>query len=145
MIYRIAVASSDGEEVDLSFGEAAAFRIYRVDGTSIELEEMRMCAPEEEVSCTGEAASFVGCGSGAGNGTGCAAAASGKAERLSDCRCLVCRKAGFRIIKQLEKRAVSVFDIQCSVEEALRKIAEYYDRLDTHRPLRKIRGREEET
>jgi hypothetical protein len=38
--------------------------------------------------------------------------------------------------KQLEKKAVSAFDIEYPVNEALEKIAFYFDRLDNHKSLR---------
>ncbi|MCM1228176.1 MAG: hypothetical protein NC320_12300 [Clostridium sp.] len=73
------------------------------------------------------------CGSGCGgNGE-----ASAKVELVADCRAVVCKKIGFNIQKQLERKAISSFDVNCSVKEALDKISAYYSRIDRHESLRK--------
>ena len=56
----------------------------------------------------------------------------GKVEALADCRCVVCKKVGFQAQKQFEKKAISVFDVDCEVKEALEKITFYYNKLDKH-------------
>ncbi len=80
------------------------------------------------------------CGTGGACGlqSGCSgrAGTSGKVELISDCRCVVCRKIGFHIQKQLERRAISAFDVSCSVEEALEKISFYFERVDNHESLK---------
>ncbi|MDE5966580.1 MAG: hypothetical protein K2G89_07085 [Lachnospiraceae bacterium] len=146
MSYKIAVASSDGKQIDESFGSAKRFIIYEVvDGKYNFLEERifqqeksgkdtesstEKCATsgscEIEGSCNNQTA---GCGSGAGEGTA-------KVELISDCRCIVCQKIGFRIQKQLERKAISAFDVSVPVEEALAKIAYYFERMDNHESLR---------
>lgn len=71
--------------------------------------------------CSGSSASF-GCGTdntgggcgensaagGCGTGGGCGSAGGTfpKVQLLSDCRCIVCKKIGFNIQKQLEKLAL---------------------------------------
>jgi nifB-related protein len=76
------------------------------------------------------------CGTGAcgGDRTGCSGPAeiADKVEAISDCRCVVCKKIGFQAQKQFEKKAISVFDVACTVQEALDKITFYYGKLDNH-------------
>ena len=146
MSYRIAVASSDGEQIDLHFGGASFFYIYEVDdGGNYSLLERRLvpqvegaggapasCAP---ASCAqggdGCAPSGAGC-SGLGGG-GCGAAGpSARVELLADVRAVIAAKIGFNATKQLEKRAISSFDVDCSVEEALEKITKYFYSVDNH-------------
>ena len=161
MAYKIAVGSSDRINVDLKFGEVTKFLIYEVD-KDIKLVEERETAPEsvsETAALTAEkgtkpenesgerrqgcSAAVNGCGGnseGCGNsGGGCGgpSAVSAKVELISDCRCVVCKKIGFQAQKQFEKKAISVFDVECGIREALDKISFYYSRVDRHESLRK--------
>ncbi len=154
MSYKIAIASSDGTNIDLSFGEASAFDIYEVDGTEYTLTERRKYDFPENVipgqpkqseesgiqAGCGSSEASGGCGSSGncGTGTGCGSAGGQfpKVELLRDCRCIVCKKIGFHVVKQLEKLAITSFDIDCSVEEALRKITDYLYKIDNHQSLR---------
>ena len=60
----------------------------------------------------------------------------GKVALIEDCRAVVCKKVGFQAQKQFEKKAISVFDVECSVEEALEKITSYYYKIDNRQSLR---------
>ncbi|MDE6034996.1 MAG: hypothetical protein K2G36_03700 [Ruminococcus sp.] len=60
-----------------------------------------------------------------------------KVEIISDCRAVVCEKTGFYIRKQLERKAISAFDVSCKISEALGRITSYYNRIDSHESLRK--------
>ncbi|MBQ9608397.1 MAG: hypothetical protein IJV15_03015 [Lachnospiraceae bacterium] len=164
MSYKIAVATSDEINVDETFGQAKRFIIYEAEGRSYKKLEERIveddnqdavqdisdvgrgelagCNPEA-VGCdvnSGCSTEAVGCGSGngCGSGSGCAGGGANHAKLslVLDCRALVCKKIGFSVQKQLEKKAISSFDVTCTVEEALDKITFYYDRMDNHRSLR---------
>jgi len=137
MGYKIAVGTSDGENIDLKFGEVAAFHIYEVEGKSYHLQEIRP-AGEETGTC-----GTTGCASGgcSGDGHGCSGPNEilGRVEKIADCRCIVCKKIGFQAQKQFEKKAISVFDIDCPIKEALEKISGYYDKIDRHESIRRSR------
>ncbi len=140
MAYKIAVASSDGVHVDLKFGEAVKFLIYEVTD-SVRLSEERLIPAETDTQDKTENADTTqvchsgGCG---GNGNGCHGSSGSilKVERLLDCRCIVCKKIGFFAQKQFEKKAIPVFDVDCSVQEALDKIRFYYHKIDKHETFR---------
>ncbi|SCY08125.1 Dinitrogenase iron-molybdenum cofactor [Butyrivibrio hungatei] len=148
MSYLIAVATSDAKVVDLGFGAAKGFHIYEVEGTEYKEKEYREFAEEETAEqaaegcgqdgqgsgCGGQTA---GCGGNSGGGCGGAGGASKKVELIADCRSLVCQKIGFQAQKQLEKKAIAGFDVDCSVDEALAKIAAYFDKIDNHISLRR--------
>ena len=121
MSYKIAVGSSDEKNVDLKFGEVSEFLIYEVDGLSYNLTEKRT------VTKTG-----LSCSSCSGNGQGCSGPSevTGKVEVISDCRAVVCKRIGFQAQKQFEKKAISVFDVECEIKDALEKITTYYDKID---------------
>lgn len=140
MSYKIAVASSDGKQIDETFGSAGRFIIYEVtNNTYKKAEERVFCeaeADKERVLCKPSEGCGSGSGCGAGEGCGKAGEGSAKVELILDCRCVVCRKIGFHIQKQLERKAISAFDVSCSVEEALEKLSYYFDRMDKHESLR---------
>ena len=134
MAYKIAIGSSDEKNVDLKFGEVKEFLIYEVEQKEIRLVEKRKIQEENtDADCS---TSGAGCDSGgcSGKGTGCGGPTHiiGKVEALSDCRCVVCKKVGFQAQKQFEKKAISVFDVECEVQEALEKITSYYGKIDNH-------------
>ncbi|MDE6835282.1 MAG: hydrogenase [Ruminococcus sp.] len=133
MLYKIAVATSDGENINETFGSAKSFVIYEVSDGICNKSEERICITEENNCNSGV------CGNSAGCGTGCGGHSepSAKVEIISDCRAIVCKKIGFHIRKQLEHKAISAFDVSCTIDEALDKITFYYNRIDKYEPLRK--------
>lgn len=142
MAYKIAVGSSNGINIDLKFGEVNEFIIYEVDGKRYDLIETRTVSYEDsynehkEISnCEDKDCGTNGC---SGNGHGCAGPTdvAYKVELIADCRCVVCAKIGFQAQKQFERKAISVFDVECTISEALDKISHYYEKIDSHQSLR---------
>lgn len=150
MSIKVAIASSDGLNIDLHFGQAKSFLIYELKGSKFELTEKREVPPQSDTpvvstgSTTGtsdcnpavsvgcETGGF-GCGSGGGcggSGGGCGGAASGPlapaVELLLDCRSVVAAQIGQGMGRQFQRNAISVFDIELPIEEALNKLAAYY-------------------
>ena len=123
MAYKIAIGSSDKIHVDLKFGEVSKFLIYEVD-SDIKLIEERIV----EEGCAEKKSCSEGC-SGHGGGCGGSEEVISRVSLIDDCRCVVCKKIGFQAVKQFEKKAISVFDVECLVEEALKKITDYYKRV----------------
>ncbi|MBD5543349.1 MAG: hypothetical protein HDR01_03650 [Lachnospiraceae bacterium] len=149
MAYKIAVASSDGVNIDTSFGAANVFDIYEAEGKEYHLAEKREYtfpegeAPEKaDAANNGDCGSGNGCGTSGGCGTGNGCGSSGgtfpKVQLIGDCRCVICKKIGFQITRQLEKLAITGFDVDCTVEEALTKITVYLEKIDNHQSLRGI-------
>lgn len=139
MAYKIAVASSDGVNVNVHFGAAEAFLIYTVDDSGsfsfLEKREVPEDIEEKKSSCA--ESNSPSCGSGAGCGSfkgGCGnGAGSAKVELISDVRAVVAAKIGFNVTKQLEKKAIANFDVDCTVQEALEKITKYFYSVDNHK------------
>ena len=128
MGYKIAVATSDGLNVDLHFGATEIFSIYEVERLDFAKTESRT-VPDFKVEVSQGCKS--GCDSGCGDRNGChGEEKSATVEMLSDCRCIVCSKVGQSILKQFQRRAISVFEITISVKEALSKIVSYYNKID---------------
>lgn len=147
MAYKIAAASSDGVHIDGHFGSATNFYIIQVkDDGSYELVEKRVLE-EENVS-----GSSVGCGSekkdcncsSKPQGGGCGGGHSDpkierKVNAISDCRCLLVLKCGPGAERQLQRKAISTFQIDFTIAEALEKIIPYFEKTDKHISLRKVR------
>lgn len=143
MAYKIAVGSTDDVNIDLSFREVKTFTIISVaDDGSYSIEEHRTLKEDleqkslGETVCGTETTGSCGSGGGCGGGTGCGGPASPKVTLIEDCRCVICTQIGFNVQKKLEKKAISSFDIQCSIKDALEKIICYFDRVDHHQTLR---------
>lgn len=134
MGYKIALASSDGITVDRSFGGAEQYIVYEIS------KHRKYGDSEVRAIRKGDTASEQGSGGSqnqGGSGCGCQKEHPG-VSMLADCRCIVCKTIGLRIEKQLEKKAIAAFAVECSVEEALEKITMYYDRLDHSQTMREI-------
>ena len=154
MAYYIAFGSSNGLNVDLKFGETDHFYIYKVEGQNVSFSEIRHVPSSENALPSDTSASCGTAGSGCGgsgngcggNGHGCGGgeAVLGKVSLIEDCRAVVCKKIGFQAQKQFEKKAISVFDVEVSVEEALDKISSYFYKIDNRQSLRASRAVEEE-
>ena len=146
MAYYIAFGSSNGLNVDLKFGETDHFYIYKVEGQNVSFSEIRHVPSSENALPSDTSASCGTAGSGCGgsgngcggNGHGCGGgeAVLGKVSLIEDCRAVVCKKIGFQAQKQFEKKAISVFDVEVSVEEALDKISSYFYKIDNRQSLR---------
>ena len=141
MAYRIAVGSSDGINIDLKFGEVEKFIIYEVDNSEYKKLEIRSVTnAENQTKTEKEECSSNGCESGgcSGNGHGCSGPSdvTDRVLLIDDCRCVVCAKIGFQAQKQFERKAISVFDIECKITDALDKITPYYEKVDGHKSLR---------
>jgi hypothetical protein len=136
MSYKIAIASSDEITIDLKFGSATAFLIYEVrdDGTC-ECLERRIVSERvktEVPSMCGEKGECLG------GGCHSSGPANPRVDLIADCRCVLCKKTGDPIQKQLDKKAISSFDVTGEIEDALHKIAQYFYRVDHHHSLRGI-------
>ena len=138
--FKIAIASSDGKNVDLHFGKAAGFLIYEFDGEKFSQTEMRKApAPLTEASAAESApqAESGGCGSGgcAGctGGGGCCSRGGAKlasVELLSDCRAVIAAQIGGNVRRQFERSVISCFDVDYPVETVLEKLSAYYKKID---------------
>ncbi|MBQ3800132.1 MAG: hypothetical protein II837_07555 [Treponema sp.] len=141
MSYKIALASSDGVNVDEHFGAASSFLIYEVsdEGEFSLLGRRDYDGADVAPAGTGSAGCNPapgGCASGScggqGNGCGQGGAVSAKVLLVSDCRSVVAARIGFNVTKQLERKAISGFDVECTVQEALEKITKYFHSVDKH-------------
>ena len=137
MSIKVAIASSDKTNIDLHFGQASQFEIYELCGDHFEFLETREAPKVEQPADEGTAGGTgfgAGCGSGFGCGSGCGGGCGGGAggpvspvvESLLDCRSIVAAQIGQNVRRQFERNAVSVFDIELPIEEALQKLAVYY-------------------
>lgn len=147
MSYRIAAASSDGIQIDLSFRAADFFTIIEVkDNGSYTILEKRSVSADHNAAnkqdgcnkissgqsvggCGGQSVgSYIGgCGGGHSD-----AEIEARVSIISDCRCFLCSKIGPGAERQLERKAITVFMIDLPLQVALTKIITYYSKLDNH-------------
>jgi len=100
MDVKIAVASSDGINVDQHFGRATGFRVYRFHDGGYEYLETR----ENESPCSGQAHDDN--------------ALERAAARLSDCRGVVVAQIGAGAIDALILKRVMAFTLPGTIDEA---------------------------
>lgn len=140
-MYQIAVASSDGQKIDGHFGSTPLFWVLAIqeDGSHQLIEKRVVEEKKEACSHTGEESSeeaHHACHSGADNGchsgvhNGRHAGSEERFAVVGDCRCVLSAKCGAFMERELQKRGVSSFVIDLTVEEALPKIVHYYKRID---------------
>ena len=132
MAYNIAVASTDGINIDKHFGASDSFFVIKVndDGTYENLEERVVKEGQNSSTSTS-------CGYSCGGHSD--PAIQKKIEVISDCRCLLCSKCGPGSEKQLGKNNISAFEINLKIEEVLKTIIKYYQKSDEHQSLKDIR------
>lgn len=137
MSLKVALASSDGKNIDLHFGKAEKFYIYELNDKGFELVESRDAPKQEEKESSADSECIpgggAGCGGGFGCGSGCGGGCGGASGPLSplvkgllDCRAIVAAQFGQNARRQFERNAVSVFDVELPIDEALEKLAAYY-------------------
>ena len=135
---KVAIATSDGLNIDLHFGQAKSFLLYEFKDGKFELSEKRevpvddsavvaLQGPQIETTfaCPGGGGGCGGSGGGCGGGSASGPLAPA-VELLLDCRAVVAAQIGQGMRRQLERNAISVFDIEIPVEDALKKLAAYY-------------------
>ncbi len=146
MSYKIALASTDGKNIDIAFGEAKEFLIYEVfeDGT-FEYTETRpmkvnlLYTKEDDNGCCKDSGCFK-----YEHGCGRQRSQSVSVSLLKDCRIVICKKIGFHIQKQLEKNAISSFEIVREITPTLVRITSYFYLVDHHKNLRELKNIEKD-
>jgi Dinitrogenase iron-molybdenum cofactor. len=138
MAYKIAIASSDEIHIDETFGSAKLFHIFEIeDGKYQKVEERFADKNNQELQCgVSGGCSRKGCHSGVSSDCNGNEGNSQKVELIADCRCVICKKIGFQIQKQLERKAITAFDVSCTVNLAIEKISFYYSKIDKHQSHR---------
>lgn len=101
MISRVAVASSDGEWIDLHFGQAYQFYIYDIDDSGYSLTEVRKVGALLEHN---------------------AEKIEKKAAVLQDCDALFAAKIGLGAVRQLAEQRIRTFEAPFAVEAVLKKV-----------------------
>lgn len=106
--YRIAVATTDGMNVNLHFGHCNRFFIYTLheDGTLEKIEERET---ERGCSCGKHDASKL----------------SGNIRKLCDCRYLLVEKIGALPAAEGERIGITSMELPLPIDEAVKKIIAY--------------------
>jgi len=153
MSYKVGITSTDGIYVDAHFGGASSFLIYEVNadgsyenkekrivpGTNVDISSSLNCSSNSDCDKSSSCASP----NENGNAGGCGGHSDSKIEAnvalIADCRCLLCNKVGAGAERQLERKAITAFQVNYKIDDALEKIINYYTKIDNHISLRNAR------
>lgn len=135
-MYRIAVASSDGINVDSSVGGSSFFYIYEIEKGSI-INVSRLYLDHEEDDCQKEDHKEV---------TGCSGKRCGQAlkgcrgkdalkflDEFNDVTCIIVNKAGPKVKDAFALKAISVLETDIDVKTAVDKAIIYFDKTKNRR------------
>ena len=149
MAYKIAIASTDGMAINAHFGSTETFLIVLVDDDG-SFQQLGRTAPATVLlHQVAEHPALSQAASSCDSGSSCKSQSGGcsgghdetkineKIVQILDCRCLLCKKVGNGVKKQLEKKSIAVFEVDYKIEAALKKIIDYYRKIDQHISLRK--------
>ncbi len=148
MSVKVAIASSDGLKIDLHFGQANEFFIYELQKDAfVQIERRELAVNSREAALRqaqgpqreghgpqeDELSGGFACPGGGGGCGGCGGGSAGPlapaVELLLDCQAVIAAQIGQNMRRQFERNAISVFDIELQVSEALEKLAAYYSKL----------------
>ncbi len=103
-MYRIAIASSDGEQVDLHFGQAPSFLIYEIRADGVEFIEDRpvILHPEEEAHSEKNL--------------------HNRMELLHDCAAVFVLKIGMRSARFLYAHGIKSFEVTYALHHIFRTL-----------------------
>ena len=135
-MYKIAVSSSDGINVDSSFGGSSFFFIYEIEKGSIKNvsrlylnHEKDDCLKEdkrETLGCTGKR-----CGQGLKECRGKEALKF--LDEFSDVTCIIVNKAGSKVKDAFALKAISVLETDIDVKTAVDKAIIYFEKTKNRR------------
>ncbi|MFT8314073.1 MAG: NifB/NifX family molybdenum-iron cluster-binding protein [Clostridium sp.] len=114
MSYKIAVASSDGKDINQHFGSAEQFFVYKVeDNNNFKFVELRKAIDfhskhEDHVSKL-----------------------KNTIKGLSGCKFVLVTQIGDGALRILRSNGIEVFDVEDSIENALNKVIKYYSTINT--------------
>ncbi|QAT50412.1 hypothetical protein EQM14_11925 [Caproiciproducens sp. NJN-50] len=119
-MYKVAIASSNGRNIDLHFGQAKEFHIIQVDEKTGRWEEselrkipdFKLCEPD--FHCRGHG--------------GDTASLKTIAGLLQDCPYLLVKKIGLYPYRILQQSGTDSLEAPCELDEAIRKLNAYHTR-----------------
>lgn len=129
MSIKVAVTTSDRQNIDLHFGAADAFCIYELsDKGEAQLTEVRNIPAEWVTGVRTGMQSKGCCGKNQGNITSIAGL-------LGDCKYLLTVKIGPHPYKVMQSKGISCLEISCPIREAMEKLSAYRKRISGSRNM----------
>lgn len=157
MNYRIAVATSDGKQVDTHFGHASSFLILEVDedtGSYEDVEERAVNAACGGGTCGSAGDGSAGDGSAENGGVSSGRSNSGDgaghdvmnsiAATLQDADYVLCAKIGPHAVRALARYNIAAYDIMLPIDEAVKKIHLFRQKIKARR-IQKTTGQQTES
>ena len=119
MSFRIAAASSDGINIDQHFGNADSFRIFDVESSGqYKLLSVNTVPVKRSNACS------------AGTGCGCHSIQQINTEHLEGAKYVLVSGIGRNMEKALQKNNITAFAVETTIDEAIKKIVIYENRLN---------------
>lgn len=112
MSYKIAVASSDGKDINQHFGRAEQFFVYEVENNNFKFVELRKATDfhsQHEDHVTKLKNTIKG---------------------LSGCKVVLVTQIGDGASRILRSNGIEAFDVEDSIENALNKLIKYYSTIN---------------
>lgn len=126
MSFNIAVATTDGENINQHFGTTDQFYIYQVetDGSYQQIAVRNVYIDKESPDCSS-------CGSGCNSG-GCQPHnyLPVIVELIHDCKYILASRVGKSVEKSLKRLDITCFSIELPIDKAIKKIVIYENRLN---------------
>ena len=118
--FRVAVASSDGQQIDQAFTEVEALRIYQVDNDTLRLIETRPVAVPALLPESGQDLPPV---MDSGEGSAAATRVVAAMALVKDCDAVLCTRIGFGAWQQLEQASIRPLSVEAgtATKAALRQ------------------------
>lgn len=110
MGYKIAVASSDGKFVNQHFGQINQLYIYEVEDKNYKFIELRKVNIDNSEDHNKKFFSIV--------------------NYILDCKIVLVSQIGQKAVRFLAGNGITAFDIEESIDSAIKKLIKYYSRID---------------
>jgi predicted Fe-Mo cluster-binding NifX family protein len=102
---KIAVASTDGKIIDLHFGDADQFLIFKIKNGKGIFQEIRK---KTEIPLNNHQERWVA-----------------SIDLINDCKAVLCNKIGNEPIVELRKMGIKTIQLDCDVDDAIKECSEH--------------------
>ncbi|MCK9151954.1 NifB/NifX family molybdenum-iron cluster-binding protein [Methanobacterium alcaliphilum] len=102
---KIAVASTNGKIIDLHFGDADQFLIYKINNGNYEFDEIREKTP---IPLNNHQERWVA-----------------SIDLINDCKAVICSKIGKEPTIELRKMGIKPVQLDCNVKEAVKECSKH--------------------
>jgi nitrogen fixation protein NifB len=122
MSYRVAVTSSDGNLIDMHFGQTRYFHVIQIEEETCDWQEIELRAVDEEAVSEQQGGDYES-GSCSGHND---VLLNYIGDLLNDCTYLLTEKIGKKPYKILQQKGINSLESPYDLKEAIEKLNKYY-------------------